>query len=426
MNVLNSLNFLYSLQKFGIKLGLENTYRLLELVGNPHSKFKAIHIAGTNGKGSTASLIASVLSEFGFKVGLYTSPHLIRFNERIRVDDKEILDEELIHYVDLFRDKILEIKPTFFEATTCIAFKYFADKDVDYAVIETGLGGRLDSTNVIIPQISVITKISYDHKDILGETIDKIAFEKAGIIKNNIPVVLAKNQEEAKSVIRRIAQEKKSELIEIEKFYSSEIISTKQSELKVKINSTLTNNSYEINSPLLGKYQVDNLCNVIATIEKIFPDADIKDKIISGVEKYKFKMKGRFQVIQTKPQIILDTAHNSDAIQNFLEELNKYSSLKRKIAIFGIMKDKEFDEVIDNIEKSFDKIILTQAQTERSLSSNDLQRKFFMSIFKTYLTQSVSEAISTSFQLAKEEDLIVIFGSNYIVGEALEFFDQKN
>ncbi len=193
MNYNETLDYLYSLQKSGIKFGLENTKKLLEFLGNPQNSFKSIHIAGTNGKGSTSSLIASVLSKLNYRVGLYTSPHLVRFNERIRIDGNEIEDSYLVDKVILLKDLIEKIKPTFFEVTTAIAFKYFADSNIDYAVIETGLGGRLDSTNVIMPEISIITKIDIDHKDFLGETIEKIAYEKGGIIKPNIPVVVGNN-----------------------------------------------------------------------------------------------------------------------------------------------------------------------------------------------------------------------------------------
>lgn len=203
MNYNESLNFLYSLQKSGIKFGLKNTITLLEQLGNPHHKFKSIHIAGTNGKGSTCSFISSILYKMNFKVGLYTSPHLVRFNERIRINGNEIEDEYLIKMVEALKKTIEEIKPTFFEVTTAIAFKYFADHKVDYAVIETGLGGRLDSTNVIIPEVSVITKVDYDHKDFLGEKLESIAFEKGGIIKSGVPVIVAKNNEQVKEVLKK-------------------------------------------------------------------------------------------------------------------------------------------------------------------------------------------------------------------------------
>jgi dihydrofolate synthase/folylpolyglutamate synthase len=210
---LEVINYLYSLQRFGIKLGLHNIERLLKLLQNPEEKFTSIHIAGTNGKGSTSSFIASILSSSGYKVGLYTSPHLVDFTERIRINGAPISRERVVEYVEILRDEINLLRATFFEVTTAIAFKYFADEKVDFAVVEVGLGGRLDSTNVIKPAVSVITTVSFDHMDVLGEAIEQIAFEKAGIIKEGVPSVTGCEDEKALDVIKKVANEKKSELV---------------------------------------------------------------------------------------------------------------------------------------------------------------------------------------------------------------------
>lgn len=418
MNYKKSLEYLYSLQKTGIKFGLEKILSLLKFLGNPHKKFKSIHIAGTNGKGSTSSFIASILSEMKFKVGLYTSPHLVRFNERIKVDGKEIEDEYLIESINLLRSEIEKIKPTFFEVTTAIAFKYFSDLEVDYAVIETGLGGRLDATNVIIPEVSVITKVDYDHQEYLGNTLEKIASEKGGIIKENIPVVIGRNVEEVKKTLEKIAIEKNSKKVFTDENYSSEILKITLDGLNTRIKSKLTDHLYEINSPLIGDYQIENLKNAIAAIEILFPEVNLENIVASGIAKMKFPLRGRFQIIKNQPLIILDTAHNSDAIRNFLENLNSLVT-SQKLAIFGIMKDKHIDDVIDIIGNSFDRIYLCQAKIERSLDVEILSQKF--SNFNVQKYNTVIEAIEKALSEASAESIVTIFGSNFIVGEAIEY-----
>jgi len=420
MNYNESLNFLYSLQKSGIKFGLKNTITLLEQLGNPHHKFKSIHIAGTNGKGSTCSFISSILYRMNFKVGLYTSPHLVRFNERIRINGNEIEDEYLIKMVEALKKTIEEIKPTFFEVTTAIAFKYFADHKVDYAVIETGLGGRLDSTNVIIPEVSVITKVDYDHKDFLGEKLESIAFEKGGIIKPGIPVIVAKNNEQVKEVLKKIAIERKSRIIFTDEQYLSQVLEKSIDGYSFLIKSSLSNKVYQIKSPLVGDFQIENIINVIATFEILFPDRELQNEISSGIEKMKFPIQGRFQVVRSTPVIILDTSHNSDAIKNFVLCLNSLVT-KPKVAVFGIMKDKEINDTINLIEDSFEKIYLCQASTERSLNVNLLSEKFSSSRIEKFDT--VEGAIEKA--LTEPDKIIAIFGSNYIVGEAIEYLGRK-
>lgn len=420
MNYNESLNFLYSLQKSGIKFGLNNTITLLNQLGNPHQKFKSIHIAGTNGKGSTCSFISSVLYKMNFKVGLYTSPHLVRFNERIRINGNEIEDEYLIKIVEALKKTIEKIKPTFFEVTTAIAFKYFADHKVDYAVIETGLGGRLDSTNVITPEISVITKVDYDHKDFLGEKLESIAFEKGGIIKTGIPIIVAKNNQQVKEVLKAIAKGKKSKIIFTDENYSSQILEKSIDGYLFRIKSDLSNKIYQIKSPLVGDFQIENIINVLATFENIFPDRELQNEISSGIEKMKFPIQGRFQVVRSIPMIVLDTAHNSDAIKNFILSLN-YLLTKPKVAVFGIMKDKEINDTINLIENSFEKIYLCQASTERSLNVDLLSEKFSNSKIEKF--DSVGGAIEKA--LKETDKVITIFGSNYIVGEAIEYLGRK-
>ncbi|MCX8011064.1 MAG: bifunctional folylpolyglutamate synthase/dihydrofolate synthase, partial [Ignavibacteria bacterium] len=339
MNYKETLDFLYSLQKVGIKFGLENTKKLLEKFDNPQQKFKSIHIAGTNGKGSTASFTASILKEFGYKVGLYTSPHLVKFNERININGELIDDDSLVDYTNFIYKDILEIKPTFFEVTTAIALKYFADMNVDYTVLETGLGGRLDSTNVVLPKVSVITSIGKDHQQYLGSTLEEITQEKGGIIKSEIPVVIGKNQKNVKEILKRICEQKKTTFYDVEENFEYFIVNDEFPHLVFKCKSSLTKEEYFINSPLYGNYQINNIINAVCAVELISDkDKSIKNEIEKGIINLQknFKLQGRFQIINHRPWIILDTAHNSQAIKFILAELEKLS-VNKKIGVFGIM-----------------------------------------------------------------------------------------
>ncbi len=415
MNYKETLEFLYSLQKSGIKFGLENTIKLLDFLGNPHTKFKSIHIAGTNGKGSTSTFIASILHELNFKVGLYTSPHLVKFNERIKINGDEIDDDYIVNQVNNLKPMIDELKPTFFEVTTAIAFQYFAEMNVDYAVIETGMGGRLDSTNVIQPEISVITKIDFDHREFLGDTLEKITFEKAGIIKENTPVVVSKNSKEVYDILKKVALKRNAKVYLSDELYVESDVNQNLVYLNASIKSRLTQREYKIQSSLTGKFQIENLKLAIAAIEILFPEMDLTNQLKKALKEPRFKLLGRFQVIEGTPEIILDTCHNSNAIENFLESLNSIAVVD-KIAIFGIMQDKEIDSIIPLIEKSFNRIILTQAKTERSLDITSLAEKFDKS--KITLASDVETSIRHVLVNLKP-DLLVIFGSNYIVGEAI-------
>ncbi len=271
------LEDLYALQRFGIKVGLEHTQRLLEICGNPKDNFMSIHIAGTNGKGSTSAMIASLLIEAGYKVGLYTSPHLIRFNERIRVNGIPITDEKIVEFMSQYKSAIDEIESTFFEATTAMAFDYFNKEKVDVAVVETGLGGRLDSTNVLKPKVTIITSITADHTEILGKELKTIAFEKGGIIKKGVPLILSSQSEEVKNVLLEIADRK-----------SAEVIYCNQNDIKnISISETGTRfswNGIDYETCLIGEHQARNAVLAIEVL-KFFSNRMNSDKIVDGLKK---------------------------------------------------------------------------------------------------------------------------------------------
>ena len=394
------------------KEGLSNTKALDEHFGHPHRSYKTIHIAGTNGKGSCSHTIAAILQSAGYKVGLYTSPHLIDFRERIRVNGKCISKERVIDFVDKERDFYQPLQPSFFELTTALAFKYFEEETVDIAVIEVGLGGRLDCTNIISPLLSVITNISLDHTQFLGETLEKIAGEKAGIIKKNTPCVVGEYNDETKSVFENKANEMNAPLI----FAQDNIISS------------------DINFELKGNYQAKNkntILNAIAYLSKVLTIND--DNIINGFDKVceLTGLMGRWQKLSEHPLIICDTGHNlagweylSKQIKETSETLKHDYSLNSQPSItriiFGMVDDKDVVSVINLLPKDAE-YYFCQASTKRAIESEKiasiaetvgLNGKFF---------SSVEIAYRNAIENANNNDFIFVGGSSYIVADLLTY-----
>ena len=346
------LDYLYGLTRFGIKLGLDEIIKLVGALENPQNKFKSIHIAGTNGKGSTACFIATNLQSAGYKVGLYTSPHLIRFNERIKINNKEISDSELVRLTKKLKVIVEKekIQTTFFEFTTALAFEYFAEQKVDFAIIETGLGGRLDATNILRPEISVITNISIDHTKHLGKTKLKIASEKAGIIKEKSIVVTAETDKRVIKKFKEICNEKKSEFYVLDH------------ELKAKINrsdfesqlftvSGLINTAFEIKQ--LGECQIKNalLSLLVADLLNI-PLGAMKE----GLRKSFWK--GRLEIIQKDPLVIVDGAHNVEGMKSLVQFIKPIKC--KKVLLLGTAEDKEISKMLKLIVPLVEKVVLTQ------------------------------------------------------------------
>lgn len=395
----STLDFLFSLQKFGMKFGLRNIRRLLRSIGNPHSSIKTIHIAGTNGKGSTSSMIAAILTAAGYKVGLYTSPHLIQFNERIRINGEMISDKDVARYTKKLQPHIHRLKATFFEAATAIAFKYFADEKVDFAVIETGLGGRLDATNVIRPLVSIITSIGKDHTEILGKTFTSIATEKAGIIKTSIPVVVGEIKGTAIRTIIRIAKEKKSPLL-----FSSKITLPQNCKLELK-----------------GNHQISNAKAAVAAITIVSQRFLVGDNAIAeGLENTMqlSGLRGRFELIQSTPPILLDVAHNPDGMNVLSTEIKKLG-YKKIVLIFAAMKDKDYRRSLYHLKKLNPLIIVTQPSVERALSSDQLYSTCTTMKLRCLLTSNVNDAITIGKKQVGTDGLLVITGSHFLVGEAM-------
>ncbi len=410
MNIKSSLEKLFSLHQFGIKLGLDNTLQLLERIGNPHRDLKTFHIAGSNGKGSTASFMESLLMEAGYRVGLYTSPHFVKFNERIRINGVMIEDEYVAKFVTDLEDYIEKYKPTFFEITTALAFKYFYEQRVDYAVIETGLGGRLDATNVINPIASVITSISLEHTQHLGDTLEKIAFEKAGIIKLNSKVFVGKMLDEPEKIIRNRAEELNCDYNLINDFTTIEgdrlIV-----DLQKKTFSIYT-------TPLIGTHQLYNAALALKTINK---SLNIKDGFIisRGIRNVieNTGIQGRYEVICNKPKIIFDSAHNTEGVRSFIEEFSRESnSYKERFLLFGAMKDKSIGEMLESLQPYFQRIYVTKVEIDRSATEEELESAAKSAGIKVNLVQNGYRLVQDFFK-ERSDKCLVVLGSMYLLGE---------
>ncbi len=422
------INFLFSLERSGIKYSLKNIRTLLKAIGNPEKKLKAIHIAGTNGKGSVASIINSILIEYGYKCGLYTSPHINDFRERILINGNLIDKYYIIDFTNYMLELIESISPSFFEVTTALAFKYFEENKVNFAIIETGLGGRLDSTNVLNPILTIITGISIDHTEYLGNTIEKIASEKSGIIKRKTPLILGNiKNKKAKEIITKVAEYQKAEIIN----------STKECRVKIKKRTEngfyfyLRNENFILEEaflPLVGDFQRWNLATSFSAIKKLFNIYDIKidyEKILTGLKNLKSNSKfyGRFEKIKENPKIVIDVSHNSEGIKNIKNSL-KYFDYNKLIIIFGIMSDKKYETCFRELEKLNSTIILTKPTYKRALDPRILIRSA-KEKNKIKITENVKDAFDFATKFADKKDLILITGSFFLISDFLKVLKNK-
>lgn len=407
------------------KPGLDNTIQLMNAMKNPQKGFISIHIAGTNGKGSVSHLIAAVLQSAGYKTGLYTSPHLVDFGERIKINGKMIHPQYVIDFVEENKDLFAIVQPSFFEATMAMAFSYFSDEQVDIAVIETGLGGRLDSTNIIEPILSVITNISFDHVAFLGDSLEKIAYEKAGIIKKNTPVVIGEWQAETFPVFERKAKEEGSLLKLSKKIFKN----TGDSNGKMFVENE-NNVRYKVG--LNGDYQLKNISTALCAIEtfnEIVKENKLSEKvnwkiltnenIQSGFENVieLTGLQGRWQVLQHRPTVLVDTGHNEAGIKYVVEQLKRQQFEKLHI-ILGMVNDKDINSVLNLLPKNA-RYYFTQADIIRALPASDLLRQGESVGLIGDSYKSVKVAVNSAIENADPNDFIFIGGSNFIVGEAL-------
>lgn len=428
MNYQEVLDFLFSQLpmyqrdgKIAYKDNLDNTKALDEYLGEPHKKFKTVHVAGTNGKGSVSHMIASVLQEAGLKTGLYTSPHLIDFRERIKINGEMISESEVIGFVEMHKAFIENLKPSFFELTVAMAFEYFAQQKVDVAVIEVGMGGRLDSTNIITPIISIITNIGYDHTQFLGETLDKIAYEKAGIIKRGIPIVIGEQHYLTTPVFEEIANECESPICFAEKRFTL-LKSNIQSGLQqVNVKNEQSGTTIEAELDLLGIYQKKNIVTVMAAMQLLIPFFGIpKSALVSGLSKVvkNTGLQGRWQVMGEQPRVICDTGHNFEGIYLVLEQLKKEKFEKLHI-VFGVVNDKDPEKVLEILPKNAE-YYFTRASIPRALDERELHKKAIQKGLLGVNYPSVKHAFQAATEKANTTDLIFVGGSTFIVADFLK------
>lgn len=417
MNYKDALTYLFGLQKFGIKFGLNSTENLLRALGNPHLGRQYIHVAGTNGKGSVCSYLNSILIEAGYKVGFYSSPHLVSFRERFKINNEYITEEEVVHYTQKIKELIDPREPpTFFEVTTAMAIQYFKDKGTDIDILEVGMGGRLDATNVVRPCVSVITNISLEHRQYLGDTLDKIAFEKAGIIKEGVPVVTGVERGVAQEVILGVAKERGAPCFLLNRDF--------------KIRKTKAGYSFNglalslkgINSGLKGSYQAKNLPLALATIAILRQSGYGigETQILEGTRKAHWP--GRFQIISQKPLVILDGAHNPGAMKGLKKALEELV-YKRLILVIGIMADKEKRKILKEIVPLAQLTIFTRPTYNRAEDPKVLWEESKELVKDYRIVDDLKYAIEEAKQKADKDDLILITGSLFTVGEALSLLD---
>ncbi len=425
------LDYLYSqlpmFQRTGpaaYKDNLDNTIRLDEMFDYPHRSFRSIHVGGTNGKGSVSHMLASVLQEAGYKTGLYTSPHLKDFRERVRVNGEMITEEAVVQFTESFlkKNEAEKLEPSFFELTVSMAFDYFRTMQVDVAVIEVGLGGRLDSTNIITPEVSVITNISFDHMALLGNTLQKIATEKAGIIKQNTPVVIGESSSETDAVFEQIASKAGSTLAFASQYYESTYgmltIDGKQS-LNIRSNGKVVYADLQLD--LLGIYQRHNVPTVLKTIDILnkkgwnLPEEVIRHGLMNTIRNT--GLMGRWQIIGYNPLTICDTGHNPAGIKIVIEQIDQTAWEKLHIVI-GMVNDKDQDEVL-SLLPTYAHYYFTKAEIPRATDPEELAAKAAKFCLVGNCYPSVRQALTEALASAGKNDLVFVGGSNFVVAEVL-------
>ncbi len=421
MNYQEVLDFLYDslpmfqrVGKVAFKKDLSNIIMLCDHLDNPHDKFKSIHIAGTNGKGSTAHTLAAILQSAGYKTGLYTSPHLKEFTERIKINGAEISRREVIDFVSNNKNQIDKIKPSFFEMTVGMAFDHFAKHKVDIAIIETGLGGRLDSTNIITPILSLITNISLDHTGMLGDTLKEIAAEKAGIIKKETPIIISEFQDVVDNVF-----EERARTLKVPLYFGSEHFQTVLKNVKINVYKNESLYLEQINLSLKGEFQLKNIPGVLQATE-VLKDKGYEiseEAIVTGLENVTAltNFKGRWQTIGYEPLIICDIAHNEAGVKAMMHQIAN-TDYEKLFIVWGMVKDKDVDKILGLLPKEAN-YFFCEAKIPRALDASELYQKAVKHELNGEVVSDVNEAIATAKNEATESDFIFIGGSAFMVAE---------
>lgn len=424
LNFQEALDFLYTRHAIGMKLGLEHIQSLVKDLNHPERNFKSIHLAGTNGKGSTASILASIFQCAGYKTGLYTSPHLIHVRERIQINGEMIPENRFVQYIDENLHLINKNTASYFEIMTAMAFLYFSDENVDIAILETGLGGRLDATNVILPELCVITDISFDHTKTLGKTLKEIAGEKAGIFKDQIPVVTGVQRPSIITLLKQMAEQKSAP------FYATrEAVRTKTE----RLDDTGCQFSFQYDSTdleslhlnLIGSHQVKNANTALMAVHVLKQNGWLisEEAVRSGLNQVNWP--ARLQFFPGSPKLLVDSAHNQAGVKNLIYALKEIMQFKRLIFVFGVLKDKEYSAMLEMIASVSDFILFTKPNNDRALDPNMLQKNSVIQHKPTEVHEQVKDAIERAYILADEDDLICAAGSIYFVGEFLDFYRQN-
>ncbi len=406
------------------KKGLANIIKLCEELGNPQNKFKSIHIAGTNGKGSSSNMLAAIMQQSGYKTGLYSSPHLFDFGERIRVNGQMVNPQFVIDFTQKTQSICDAIEPSFFELTVAMAFEYFAQEKVDIAIIETGLGGRLDSTNIIIPILSIITNIGFDHMQILGNSLTEIAGEKAGIIKQNIPVVIGNYNDESKRVFKQKSLEMNAPLVYATTHFKLIYAKTTVDKLHCSILNIPANKTLQIITDLAGIYQAQNICTVLTAIECLKKTGYvIEDTIVSESLRQIKKitgLRGRWDLLQTRPDVIIDVGHNEDGIKNIVAQLGSQYPNARQHFVIGFAKDKDLNRLLDLFPKNA-LYYFTNAHLPRALPHTALKKLAAEKHVHGNSYDHVDEAINHALANANESDVVMVCGSFFVIAETTCF-----
>lgn len=418
---------LYGLQKSGMKFGLRNIRTLLDTIGNPQRNFRSIHVAGSNGKGSTAAMIASVLSAAGYRTGLYTSPHLVSFRERIRINGREIGPSDVVRLTRLLWPLINRRRLTFFETVTALAFRYFDEQKADIVVVETGLGGRLDATNVLMPQASVITTISREHTEILGTLIEEIAYEKAGIIKRGIPCITGVRSRAALGVIRAVARSRRAPVIRPNKI----ALRVKNRSLKgTRLDISVGGKRYrDLCIDLPGSHQIENATIALLTVQELDRRGIVKvpeECIRKGLAEIQRRtgLCSRLSIIRKRPRIIADVAHNPAGVRTLAREMRRLG-VGKTILVFGVMKDKHVRPMIAALRPIASGAIIVQPSTDRARSAKELMKEFKSAKIPILFTGSVRQGTAFAVKEAGSIGTVLITGSHFVVGEALAYLEGK-